>query len=131
MEGILIKLDLLSSLRGIPWVPHRQQSRLRTKTDSDPRNRYTTTLLVINHTNAIDLTEKAFLQANQEHKEEWDERNLKLQINKRLMKNKEFKSLFERTNRHRRTRSRTGALVHSKQPWRHSCSKTMSVSRGN
>jgi hypothetical protein len=42
---------------------------------------------------------------------------------------KKFKSLFERTYRHRRTR--TGALVHSKQPCRHSCSKTMSVSQGN
>ena len=34
----------------------------------------------------IDLTEKAFLQANREHKQERDERNLKLQINIRLMK---------------------------------------------
>ena len=25
MRGILIKLDLLSSLRCIPWVPHRQR----------------------------------------------------------------------------------------------------------
>ena len=33
-----------------------------------PRNHYTTAPLVINHANAIDLTEKAFLQANQEHK---------------------------------------------------------------
>ena len=40
-------------------------------------------------------------------------------------------SLFERINRHRRTRSRIRALVHSKRPWRHSCSKTTSVSRGN
>ena len=24
MGGILVKLDLLSSMRGIPWVPHRQ-----------------------------------------------------------------------------------------------------------
>ena len=31
---------------------------------------------------------------------------------------KEFNSLFEKTNCHRRTRSRTGALVHSKRPWR-------------
>ena len=64
----------------------RSRSRLRTKTDSDPRNRYTTAPLVINHANAIDLAEKAFLQANQEHKKERDERNLKLQINIRLMK---------------------------------------------
>ena len=35
--------------------------------------------------NAIDLAEKAFLQANREHKQERDERNLKLQINMRLM----------------------------------------------
>ena len=24
MKGNLVRLDLLSSLRGIPWVPHRQ-----------------------------------------------------------------------------------------------------------
>ena len=34
----------------------------------------------------IDLAEKAFLQANREHKQERDEHNLKLQINMRLMK---------------------------------------------
>ena len=45
-------------------------------------------------------------------------------------KNK-FKSLFKRTYHHRRTRSRTGVLVHSKQPWRHSCNTMMSVSREN
>jgi hypothetical protein len=44
---------------------------------------------------------------------------------------KKFKSLFERTYRHKRTRTRTGALVHSKRPCRHSYSKTMSVSQGN
>ena len=33
----------------------------------------------------IDLAEKAFLQANREHKQERDECNLKLQINMRLM----------------------------------------------
>ena len=87
--------------------------------------------MIINHTNVIDLAEKAFLQANREHKQERDDRNLKLQINEAYDNEKEFKSLFKRTNRHRRTRSRTRALVHSKQPWRHSCSKTMSVSRGN
>ena len=64
----------------------RSRSRLRSKTDSNPRNRYTTALLVINHANVIDLAEKAFLQVNQEHKQEWDERNLKLQINMRLTK---------------------------------------------
>ena len=63
----------------------RSRSRLRTKTDSNPRNRYTTAPLIINHANAIDLAEKAFLQANREHKQEWDEHNLKLQINMRLM----------------------------------------------
>ena len=52
----------------------------------DPRNYYTTALLVINHTNTIDLADKAFLQANREHKQERNERNLKLQINMRLMK---------------------------------------------
>ena len=41
--------------------------------------------LVINHANAIVLAEKAFLQVNREHKKERDERNLKLQINMRLM----------------------------------------------
>jgi hypothetical protein len=35
--------------------------------------------------NAIDLVEKAFLQANRKHKQERDERNLKLQINMKLM----------------------------------------------
>ena len=64
----------------------RSRSRLRTKTDSDLRNRYTTAPLVINHANAIDLAEKAFLQANREHKQERDECNLKLQLNMRLMK---------------------------------------------
>ena len=44
--------------------------------------------MVINHANAIDLAEKAFLQANQEHKQERDEHNLKLQINMRLMKSR-------------------------------------------
>ena len=61
------------------------RSRLRTKTDLDPRNHYTTAPLVINHANAIDLAEKAFLQANREYMQERDERNLKLQINMRLM----------------------------------------------
>ena len=64
----------------------RSQSRLQTKTDSDPHNCYTTAPLVINHANVIDLAEKAFLQANREHKQERDERNLKLQIDMRLMK---------------------------------------------
>ena len=110
----------------------RSRSKLRTKTDSDPRNHYTTAPLVINHANAIDLVEKAFLQANREHKQERDEHNSEIANKYESYDNeKEFKSLFERTNRHRRTRSRTRALVQSKQPWRHSCSKTMSVSRGN
>ena len=62
------------------------RSRLRTKTNLDPRNHYTTAPLVINHANAIDLVEKALLQANRERKQKRDERNLKLQINMRLMK---------------------------------------------
>ena len=64
----------------------RSRSRFRTKTDLDPHNHYTTAPLVINHANAIDLAEKAFLQANREHKQEQDERNLKLQINMLLTK---------------------------------------------
>ena len=64
----------------------RSRSRLRTKIDLDPCNCYTTAPLVINHVKAIDLAEKAFLQANREHKQERDERNLKLQINMRLIK---------------------------------------------
>ena len=95
----------------------RSRSRLQTKTNSDPRNRYTAAPLVINHANAIDLAE-AFLQANREHKQERDERNLKLQINMRLMKIRRSSSLYsKRTNCHRRTKSRTRALVHSKWPW--------------
>ena len=72
----------------------RSRSRLQTKTDLDPRNRYTTTPLVINHANTIDLAEKAFLQANREHKQEWDERNLKLQINMRLKIIRRSSSLY-------------------------------------
>ena len=63
----------------------RSRYRLRTKADLDPRNYYTTAPLVINHANTIDLTKKAFLQANREHKQEQDGHNLKLQINMRLM----------------------------------------------
>ena len=74
----------------------RSRFRLRTKTDLDPRNRYTTAPLVINHANVIDLAEKAFLQANREHKQEWDERNLKLQINMRLMKTRRSSSLYSK-----------------------------------
>jgi hypothetical protein len=44
--------------------------------------------------NAIDLAEKAFLQANREHKQEWDKRNLKLQINMRLMITRRSSSLY-------------------------------------
>ena len=62
--------------------------------DLYPRNRYTTALLVINHVNTIDLAEKAFLQANREHKQERDERNLKLQINLRLMITRWSSSLY-------------------------------------
>ena len=60
----------------------------------DPRNRYTTAPLVINHANMIDLAEKAFLQANREHKQERDERNLKLQINMRLVIMRKSSSLY-------------------------------------
>ena len=60
----------------------------------DPRNHYTTAPLVINHANAIDLVEKAFLQAHREHKQEWDERNLKLQINMRLKIIRRSSSLY-------------------------------------
>ena len=74
----------------------RSQSRLRTKIDLDPHNRYTTVPLVINHANLIDLVEKAFLQVNQEHKQERDERNLKLQINMRLMKIRRSSSLYSK-----------------------------------
>ena len=74
----------------------RSQSRLRTNTNLDPRNYYTTAPLVINHANAIDLTEKAFLQANQEHKQERDERNLKLQIIMRFMKSRRSSSLYSK-----------------------------------
>ena len=52
--------------------------------------------MVINHANAIDLAEKAFLQANREHKQERDERNLKLQINMRLMKTIRSTSLYSK-----------------------------------
>jgi len=52
--------------------------------------------LVINHANAIDLAEKAFLQANQEHKQEQDERNLKLQINMRLMITRKSSYLYSK-----------------------------------
>ena len=46
--------------------------------------------------NAIDLAEKAFLQANREHKQERDERNLKLQINIRLMITRRSSSLYSK-----------------------------------
>ena len=63
---------------GIDWWRLNVHDRLRTKIDSDLHNRYTIAPLVINHANAIDLAEKAFLQANREHKQERDECNLKL-----------------------------------------------------
>ena len=74
----------------------RSRSRLRTKIDLDPRNCCTTAPLVINHANAIDLAEKAFLQTNREHKQERDERNLKLQINMRLMVTRRSSSLYSK-----------------------------------
>jgi hypothetical protein len=51
----------------------------------DPRNHCTTAPLVINQANTIDLAEKAFLQANQEHEQEQVKRNLKLQIDMMLL----------------------------------------------
>ena len=109
----------------------RSRSRLRTKTDSDPRNRYTTAPLVINHANAIDLIEKAFLQANREHKQEQDERNLKLQISMSLIKTRSS-SLYSKGL------IATGEQDQELGPWftasglgGDSCSKTMSVSRAN
>ena len=44
----------------------------------------------------IDLAEKAFLQVNREHKQEWDECNLKLQINMRLMITRRSSSLYSK-----------------------------------
>jgi len=44
----------------------------------------------------IDLAEKAFLQANREHKQLWDEHNLKLQINMRPMKMGRSSSLYSK-----------------------------------
>ena len=52
--------------------------------------------MVINHANAIDLAEKAFLQANRELKQKQDERNLKLQINMRLMITRRSSSLYSK-----------------------------------
>ena len=108
------------------------QSRLRTKTDSDPRNHYTTAPLVINHANAIDLAKKAFLQANREHKQERDKSNLKLQINMRLMITRRSSSLYSKGL------IATGEQDQELGPWftarglgGDSCSKTMSVSREN
>ena len=72
------------------------RSRLRTKIDSDPHNHYTIAPLVINRANAIDLVEKAFLQVNREHKQEQDKRNLKLQINMRLMIMRKSSSLYSK-----------------------------------
>jgi hypothetical protein len=46
--------------------------------------------------NAIDLAEKAFLQANREHKKERDERNLKSQVNMKLMILKRSSSLYSK-----------------------------------
>ena len=44
--------------------------------------------------NMIDLAEKAFLQVNREHKQERDERNLKLQISMRLMITRRSSGLY-------------------------------------
>ena len=108
------------------------RSRLQTKTDSDPRNHYTTALLVINHVNAIDLAEKAFLQANQEHKQEQNEHNMKLQINMRLIIMRRSSSLYLKGL------IATGEQDQELGPWftasglsGDSCNKTTFVSRGN
>ena len=109
----------------------RSRSRLRTKIDSDPHNRYTTAPLVINHANAIDLAEKAFLQANREHKQERDECNLKLQINMRLI-------IMRSSSHYSKGLIATGEQDQELGPWftasghdGDSCSKTMFISRGN
>ena len=69
---------------------------------------------------------------NREHKQERNKRNLKLQIDMRLMKTRRSSSLYSKgliaTGKQDK---KTRALVHSKQPWRHSCSKMISVSQGN
>jgi hypothetical protein len=85
--------------------------------------------LVINHANTIDLAEKAFLQVNREHKQERDERNLKLQINMRLMKSRKSSSLYSEGL------IATGEQDQELGPWftasglgGDSCSKTTSVS---
>ena len=82
--------------------------------------------------NAIDLAEKAFLQANREHKQEQDERNLKLQINMRLMITRRSSSLYSKGL------IATGEQDQELGPWftaiglgSDSCSKTTSVSREN
>ena len=94
----------------------RSRSRLQTKTDLDPHNRYTTAPLVINHANAIDLTEKAFLQANREHKQERDEHNLKLQIDMRLKKTRSLSLYSKGLIATGEQDQELGALVLSKQP---------------
>ena len=88
--------------------------------------------MVINHANAIDLVEKAFLQANREHKQERDQHNLKLQINMRLLKTIRSSSLYSKGL------IATGEQDQELGPWftasglgGDSCSKTTSVSRGN
>ena len=80
----------------------------------------------------IDLAEKAFLQANREHKQERDERNLKLQINMRLMITRRSLSLYSKGL------IATGEQDQELGPWftasglgGESCSKMTSISRGN
>ena len=82
--------------------------------------------------NMIDLAEKAFLQANREHKQEQDERNLKLQINMRLMIMRKSSSLYSKGL------IATGEQDQELGPWftasglgGDSCSKMTSVSRRN
>ena len=90
----------------------------------DPRNHYTTAPLVINHANAIDLAEKAFLQTNREHKQKRDERNLKLQINMRLMITKRSSSLcLKGLIAIGEQDQEQGPWFNNKRSWRYSCRK--------
>jgi hypothetical protein len=67
------------------WRTWRSWSRLQTKSNSDPTTITPLLCWLLTTHNAIDLAEKAFLQANREHKQERDECNLKLQVNMKLM----------------------------------------------
>jgi hypothetical protein len=62
-------------------------------------------------TTVIDLTDKAFLQMNREHKQERDERNLKLQINMRLL------NLIEGSSLELKGLVATGKQDEEQEPW--------------